>query len=185
MSGRRGRLLLALAAAAMALLTLVAAPAAFADNHGPNMHLRNTATGNKCLDADLGTFGNGGKVQVWDCWGGANQQWVVDQDHCTNPGDGFNYCELRNQQNPSMCLDADANFIGNGGVVQIWQCLGTTNQLWAVLTNADGSGHFVLWLLAGYHLVVDLNSACVNQNGCQVMQYTWWNGPNQQWNWVA
>lgn len=38
----------------------------------------NQASG-RCLDADLGTIGQQGtKVQVWDCAGGANQQWAFE-----------------------------------------------------------------------------------------------------------
>ena len=40
----------------------------------------NVASG-RCLDADLATIGGQGtKVQVWDCSGGANQQWAFEFD---------------------------------------------------------------------------------------------------------
>ncbi|PWK85635.1 ricin-type beta-trefoil lectin protein [Lentzea atacamensis] len=29
----------------------------------------------KCLEANGQSTGNGTKLQLWDCWGGANQQW--------------------------------------------------------------------------------------------------------------
>ncbi|HZM80855.1 MAG TPA: RICIN domain-containing protein [Candidatus Limnocylindrales bacterium] len=44
----------------------------------------NAASG-RCLDADLGTINQEGtKVQVWDCAGGANQQWYFE----FTPADG-------------------------------------------------------------------------------------------------
>ncbi|GAA1989253.1 RICIN domain-containing protein [Amycolatopsis minnesotensis] len=72
----------------------------------------------RCLDADINTGGNGGKVQLWDCGPWNQQQWILR-------GDGSVY-NVRFQR----CLDADINTGNhNGGVVQLWDC-GPWNQQW-------------------------------------------------------
>ena len=52
--------------------------------------------GNKCLDATAGAPSNGTAVIIWDCNGGANQQWNVnDRRH-----------RITGVQS-GLCLDAD------------------------------------------------------------------------------
>src|SRR6516165_4934938 len=72
---------------------------------------------NRCLDADAGGGGNGTKVQLWDCWGGANQRWVINYDN-----------SIVNSQFATKCLDADnSDGGGNGTKVQLWDCNGGSN----------------------------------------------------------
>jgi hypothetical protein len=77
-----------------------------------------------CLDAATQTDNaNGGKVQLWSCNGGADEQWYFK-----SVGSGWG--ELVNRAH-GLCLDASAQADGNNGdVVQVWKCLGDTNQLW-------------------------------------------------------
>ena len=45
--------------------------------------------GNKCLDVPGHSTAAGAKVQIWDCNGGANQQWTLNSDGTvvgSNPG---------------------------------------------------------------------------------------------------
>ena len=75
---------------------------------------------NRCLDADAGGGGNGTTVQLWDCWGGANQNWVMSYDN-----------SILNMQFSTKCLDADTSGNGaNGTKVQLWDCNGGPNQKW-------------------------------------------------------
>lgn len=83
----------------------------------------------RCLDADTGNIGsNGTKVQLWDCTGGQNQKWVWPGfAPSTGPGGSDN----RNVQS-GRCLDADTGTIGSNGTnVQLWDCGGGQNQVWA------------------------------------------------------
>ena len=73
-----------------------------------------------------------------------------------------------------LCLDAAAQTIANnGGIVQIWTCVGDTNQQWYSVGNeirnlADGK-------------CLDANWSTDGNNGGVVQIWSCNNGPNQQW----
>jgi glucosylceramidase len=73
----------------------------------------------KCLDVTDRSTADGAP-QLWDCTGGANQQWVATA--------------ARDLVNPAAnkCLDATGQSSANGTRLQIWTCTGTTNQKWTV-----------------------------------------------------
>jgi len=125
--------------------------------------LRNRASV-RCLDADRATLGsNGTKVQLWDCWGGSNQNWLIGADGT-----------IRNQAS-GRCLDADTNTIGaNGTRVQLWDCTGQANQRWTIEANGtirnQASGR-----------VLDANLGTINTNGTKIMLWSGWGGRNQSW----
>ncbi len=125
--------------------------------------LRNYASV-RCLDADRGTLGsNGTKVQLWDCWGGSNQNWLIGADGT-----------IRNQAS-GRCLDADTGTIGaNGTTVQLWDCNGQANQRWTLEANGtirnQASGR-----------VLDANLGTINANGTKVKLWDAWGGRNQAW----
>jgi len=83
-----------------------------------NCEIVNAASG-RCLDADApGVNNNGDKVQLWDCWNGANQRWSTNNGHFVNQASG-------------KCLDADLGGINNNGdKVQLWDCWNGANQNW-------------------------------------------------------
>jgi Ricin-type beta-trefoil lectin domain-like len=83
----------------------------------------------KCLDADLSTINaNGTKVQLWDCWGGKNQQWRANNDGT-----------IVNVQS-GRCLDADLGTINtNGAKVQLWDCWRGENQKWSIDFENEGA----------------------------------------------
>src|SRR4051794_12642768 len=64
----------------------------------------------RCLDADLNTIGrNGAVVQLWDCNGQLQQQWIYRPDGTIRSAYG------------GRCLDADLNTIWRTGtVVRLW-----------------------------------------------------------------
>lgn len=70
----------------------------------------------KCLDAPLNA-GSGARVQIWDCNGGANQNWNI----------GTNGTITSVQT--GLCLNSTGT--ANGAAVTVATCNGSTNQRWA------------------------------------------------------
>ena len=68
----------------------------------------------------------GARVQIWDCNGGANQQWTLN-------GNGT----ISNGQT-GLCLDVNGAGTANGTAVIVWTCHGGANQRCAGVA-ADGS----------------------------------------------
>ena len=62
---------------------------------------------------------NGTLLEIWDCNGGANQQWNLNSDG-TVVG-----------RESGLCLDATGAGTANGTTVEIWTCNGQSNQKWA------------------------------------------------------
>jgi hypothetical protein len=75
-----------------------------------------------CLDASApGDGSDGDYVQLWSCWGGANQLWRIP-----NLPEGPIWNMAHN-----YVLDANASGAGSDGDnVQLWQDWGGTNQMW-------------------------------------------------------
>ncbi len=70
-----------------------------------------------CLDITGANYNNGTLIQLYSCWGGANQQWQAVNGQLVNPASG-------------KCLD-DPNFnTANGTQLVLWACNGGTNQQW-------------------------------------------------------
>jgi hypothetical protein len=115
----------ALAAAALATETAAASPPVPA-----RFEIRNIAD-NQCLDAnDLGSAAgrNGDKVQLWNCYGGASQEWIAHYK-------SGQLAWLVNAKYPGMCLNADnGGGLANGRRVQLWNCYDGANELWNVGT---------------------------------------------------
>ncbi|WP_055524948.1 ricin-type beta-trefoil lectin domain protein [Streptomyces graminilatus] len=82
------------------------------------------AASGRCVDVPGQSHTAGTQVALWDCNGGANQQWAD-----TPAG------ELRVYG--STCLDAAGGGTGPGTKVDIWDCNGGANQKWT--THADGT----------------------------------------------
>lgn len=118
------------------------------------------ANAGRCLDVSGVSQENGAAVHLWDCHGGANQQWSA-----TEAG------ELRVYGN--KCLDAAGNGTSPGTVVQIWDCHGGANQQWNL--NGDGT---ITGVESG--LCLDADGAGT-ANGTQVILWTCHGGANQQW----
>jgi len=90
---------------------------------GTTSLLRNNNAG-RCLDVPNVSQTNGTQVTLWDCNGGANQQWTVNTTK-------------QIQVYANKCLDADGSATTPGTRVVIWDCTGGANQQWTV--NADGT----------------------------------------------
>jgi hypothetical protein len=158
-SRRRRALTVAFTTAAAAVValavTLVANPAR-ADVTGA---LRGVGSG-RCLDVPGQSQTNGTNLQIYDCWGGPNQQWTLNSSN-----------EL--VVYGTKCLDVPNNATAAGTRVQIWTCNGGTNQQWRV--NSDGTVVGV-----GSGLCLDVTGAGT-ANGTAVEIWTCNGGSNQKW----
>ncbi|MFC1408408.1 ricin-type beta-trefoil lectin domain protein [Streptacidiphilus sp. N1-12] len=114
----------------------------------------------RCMDVPNASQTNGTQLELWDCNGGANQQWTS-----TSAG------ELRVYG--SDCLDANGQGTSPGTKVDIWTCSGGTNQKWSV--NADGT---ITSVPSG--LCLDATGAGT-VNGTKLELWTCNGGSNQKW----
>ncbi len=118
---------------------------------------------NKCLDVPGATTNPGTQLQIWDCWGGDNQQWTY-----TPAG------ELTVYSGGSLrCLDAEGAGTSNGTAVIIWTCHGGANQQWNL--NGDGS---ITSRQSG--LCLDVSNFST-ENGALVHLWSCHGGSNQRW----
>jgi hypothetical protein len=112
----------------------------------------------KCVDADADSSANGTKVQLWDCTGGASQNWT--------------YANGSLQIN-AKCMDVTGQGIANGTLVELWDCNGGGNQQW--LPQSNGT------------LVSRQSGKCLDDpgfattNGTQLVIWDCHGGTNQQW----
>lgn len=142
-------------AALAALLVATTSPAQAATSGA----LRGVGS-NRCLDVLGADQTNGTYLQIYDCWGGANQQWTLtDAGQLTVFGD--------------KCLDVPGHATTAGTRVQIWSCSGAANQQWRV--NSDGT---VVGVESGLCLDVKDNATA---NGAAVQLWTCTGGSNQKW----
>ncbi|MFD0578484.1 ricin-type beta-trefoil lectin domain protein [Dactylosporangium darangshiense] len=124
---------------------------------GPGGEVRGAGS-NRCLDVNGASQADGAVVQIWDCNGGANQQWTpTAANQLTVYG--------------NKCLDVPGTAAGSRA--RILTCNGGTNQQWRL--NADGTIVGV-----GSGLCLDVNGAAT-ANGTAVQIWTCNGGANQQW----
>jgi alpha-galactosidase len=116
-----------------------------------------SAASGRCLDIPASNTVNGTQPVIWDCHGGANQQWTFDG---------------RTLKGLGKCLDAPPNATA-GTKVQIWDCNGGPNQQWNLNVNGTISGS-----QAG--LCLDVSDANTG-NGTAVILWTCHGGSNQVW----
>jgi hypothetical protein len=76
-----------------------------------------------CLD--IGSLANGTAVGVATCHGGNSQQWTTRPD-----------ATLVNVES-SRCLDVQNGATADGTKMQIWDCVGTPQQRWAIPVRAS------------------------------------------------
>ncbi|GAA0339185.1 RICIN domain-containing protein [Actinoallomurus spadix] len=121
--------------------------------------LRGVGSG-RCLDVPNGSRSDGTFLQIFDCDGGAAQQWTLNaSSELTVYG--------------SKCLDVPGNATGPGTRVEIWTCNGGTNQQWRL--NSDGT---VVGVGSGLCLDVTGQGTA---NGTAVEIWTCNGGGNQKW----
>jgi hypothetical protein len=115
---------------------------------------------NRCLDVPNASTANGTLLDIWDCNGGANQQWA-----------SLSNGEL--QVYGSKCLDVPGHATAAGTRVEIWDCNGGANQQWNL--NSDGT---VVGRESG--LCLDVTGAGT-ANGTAVEIWTCNGAANQKW----
>ena len=115
---------------------------------------------NRCLDVPNASTANGTLLDIWDCNGGANQQWAY-----------LSNGEL--QVYGSKCLDVPNHATAAGTRVEIWDCNGGANQQWNL--NSDGT---VTGRESG--LCLDVTGAGT-ANGTAVEIWTCNGAANQKW----
>ncbi|MEU0797625.1 non-reducing end alpha-L-arabinofuranosidase family hydrolase [Amycolatopsis sp. NPDC005961] len=142
------------AAAVATGVTLGAGPA-LADVTGA---LHGVGSG-RCLDVPNANQADGTSLQIYDCSGGANQQWTS-----TNAGQLTVF--------GGKCLDVPGGATA-GTRVQIWTCHGGANQQWRI--GSDGT---VVAVQTG--LCLDVTGAAT-ANGTAVGLWTCNGGSNQKW----
>ncbi|GHH19987.1 non-reducing end alpha-L-arabinofuranosidase family hydrolase [Streptomyces rubradiris] len=148
--------LAAVLAALTALAALLVATPAQAASSGA---LRGVGS-NRCLDVLGGSQTDGTALQLYDCWGGTNQQWTLtDTNQLTVYG--------------NKCLDVPGHATTSGTRVQIWTCSGGANQQWQV--KSDGT-------VVGTESGLCLEAAGAGTaNGTAVQIGTCNGGGNQKW----
>ncbi|KOX28256.1 GDSL family lipase [Saccharothrix sp. NRRL B-16348] len=114
----------------------------------------------RCTDVPGATTTNGTRVQLWDCHGGANQNWTH-----TSGRQLVVY--------GTKCLEASGWGSADGTPVAIWDCHGGANQQWNV--NADGTITNAL-----SNLCLDANG-WGSANGTQLVLWSCTGQGNQQW----
>jgi hypothetical protein len=118
------------------------------------------AQSGRCLDVSGQSTANGAAVELWDCNGGANQQWTKAANGAL-------------QVYGSKCLDVPNHATTAGTQVAIWDCNGGTNQQWTV--NADGT---IVGVESG--LCLDATGQGTT-NGTLIEIWTCNGGTNQRW----
>jgi endo-1,4-beta-xylanase len=117
----------------------------------------------KCLDDPNSSTTLGTQLQIYDCWGGANQLWTrTSSGQLTTTLNGT-----------TLCLDAYNHQTSPGTKVELWSCNGGANQQWNVNSNGTVTG-----IQSG--LCLDVSGAST-ANGALVQLYTCSGQSNQQW----
>ncbi len=95
--------------------------------YGGNPRTIVDSLGGNCLEAAGVSSANGTRVQMWDCWGGANQEW--------NPAQLFEGMTFVHNivGFGGKCLDMPGGSSANGTVARLWDCLLNGAQEWAML----------------------------------------------------
>jgi non-reducing end alpha-L-arabinofuranosidase len=112
----------------------------------------------ECVDDNALSTADGTKIQMWDCNGGANQQWTIEPDGTL--------------QVYGKCMDITGANYNNGTLIELWDCNGGGNQQWQA-TNGT--------------LVNPASGKCLDDpdfntaNGTQLDLWTCNGGSNQQW----
>jgi hypothetical protein len=128
---------------------------------------------NRCADVVSGSTADGAEIAQWDCHGGTNQQWLV-QDA------GGGYIQIV-AWHSGRCLDVrDGSAANNARLIQ-WPCNGGTNQQWRL---EDAGGGYQRLVARHSGRCADVTSGST-ANGTRLIQYTCGGASNQQWRLAA
>jgi hypothetical protein len=89
-----------------------------------NVKLTMKANNNKCVGPKGHVLAAGTKLEVQDCNGGDDQEWITGE---TAAGSGV--FMMKNVAAPGLCLDVTGATSANGALMEIYSCTGSSNQL--------------------------------------------------------
>ncbi|MGK4585872.1 RICIN domain-containing protein [Kitasatospora sp. HPMI-4] len=160
---------LAVASGFSLALGMVAQPAS-ADGrlHGP-YRLINLGT-HKCLEVADWSTNSGAAVRQWDCTGGRNQQWYLNDLYSPS------FPALVNL-NSSKCVDRPGGAQDNGVQLIQWDCHWGSNQQWH-LAYPDGVGPVTEFASGSYSMEIGGYSGA---NGAPAQLWRANGGDNQKW----
>jgi hypothetical protein len=123
----------------------------------------------KCLDVVGVSSDNDAEINQWDCSGGDNQTWKIE-----DAGHGFSFLKAKHS---GKCLDVSEISLSDGAAVIQWDCWGGDNQKWKIEPAGDGFS-----TLKAKHSGKCLDVSGVNKgNGARLQQWECWGGENQKW----
>jgi len=85
------------------------------------------------VDVPNSATADGTQVDIWDCNGGANQEWDLSNGTITGVQSG-------------LCLEVTGGRTADGALGELWDCNGGSNQQWTG-PSSTGEVHAVLVLL--------------------------------------
>ncbi|GAB4005003.1 hypothetical protein GCM10029992_51590 [Glycomyces albus] len=122
----------------------------------------------KCLDVTGGSSADGAAIIQWECHGGDNQRWSLE-----DAGGGHVRIVAGHS---GKCLGIEDGSTADGAAAVQQACSGAASQQWEV-RDSDGYSELVS-RHSGKCLDVSGQST---EDGARLQQYSCWGGANQQW----
>lgn len=138
------------------------------DGGGRSGEIVNRNSG-KCVDVVSGSTADGAEIIQYDCHGGANQRWRLED------ADG-GYHRIVSEASGG-CLDVDGSSTADGARIIQWACNGGANQQWRLRDAGDGHVELVARHSGKCLDVIDSSTA----NGTRLQQHDCRGGASQQW----
>ncbi|MFC4948118.1 RICIN domain-containing protein [Pseudonocardia sp. GCM10023141] len=132
-----GRAMAATAAAAATMITGAVVMAAPAQAAVPAHEIVGIGSG-KCLDVRAEDGGAGARIQTWQCFGSANQEWGVQ---FVGKYTGVDYFQLISKGPGGLCMEVSRSANVNGAQIDQAECSQDANKLFRLDT---GNGGFTL-----------------------------------------
>jgi hypothetical protein len=119
----------------------------------------------KCLDVRGGQVTDGAQLQIWDCNGQTNQNFMWCKDG-----------RIVTTVNDNMCLDVPGGDPSKPNNLQLWQCNGGRGQYW----EFDAKNQAIFPPSTGEKMCVDVSGGSAN-NGAAVNIYYCSPGSGEKW----
>jgi hypothetical protein len=117
-----------------------------------------------CLDIPSSDTNNGIDLILWQCHGGDNQHWAIDEN-------GY----IRSKLNPKKCLDPQGPSVANGAPAQIWDCVDNyLPQKWTITPSGEIRSQW------NPSKCIDIAGAEIF-NGNKIIVWDCHGGNNQKW----
>lgn len=121
----------------------------------------------KCLDvrAEDGVGNRNARIQTWQCFGSANQEWGII---FAGTYGGVDYFEFAGKTTGSLCMEVRDSSFANGAQVDQFPCAPDANQLWKLGPGTGNNSFTLVSMNSGKCLDVSGNSTV---NGAKVQQW--------------